>query len=208
MYLLRYSHLERSPQCRLLFQGQVRKSWRLLLQRVRHRPSHVRVPRPVRMHVHAHTHTARSHGRMHAWLDDRAAKWASRAFNQWGVRECQNPAGNVWTPINGNLVTVGETFNPFGYALVFRRVSVVGTNEAVGVAESSGSSAPTGAAATAESRAGMAGNRTLTSWHTAFSQAIIDLRARGETNDCVCVLLVSHYARARAHTHRRDGHSG
>ena len=121
------------------------------------------------------------------------------------MRECQNPAGNVWTPINGNLVTVGETFNPFGYALVFRRVSVVGTNEAVGVAESSGSSAPTGAAATAESRAGMAGNRTLTSWHTAFSQAIIDLRARGETNDCVSCWYPTMHARARAHTHTHTG---
>mmetsp|Transcript_20795 Transcript_20795/g.40413 ORF Transcript_20795/g.40413 Transcript_20795/m.40413 type:complete len:660 (+) Transcript_20795:231-2210(+) len=31
------------------------------------------------------------------------------------------PTENIWTPIDGNLVTRGEIFNPFGYALVFRK---------------------------------------------------------------------------------------
>jgi hypothetical protein len=33
---------------------------------------------------------------------------------------CQ-PTKNVWTSVNGNMITRGEVFNPFGYALVFRK---------------------------------------------------------------------------------------
>mmetsp|Transcript_33754 Transcript_33754/g.81795 ORF Transcript_33754/g.81795 Transcript_33754/m.81795 type:complete len:660 (+) Transcript_33754:187-2166(+) len=34
------------------------------------------------------------------------------------------PTDNEWTPLKGNLITRGEVFNPFGYALVFRKGTV------------------------------------------------------------------------------------
>jgi hypothetical protein len=83
------------------------------------------------------------------YLDEVECKCPEKQVNSFGVEVCAKTS-NKWTSVFGNMITIGETFKPFGYGIGFRREK--GRDPI---------------------------DFTPPSWHIPFSQAIVKLRSDG-----------------------------